>query len=88
MSRKYRVLITRRAERDVEALDSVVRKRIHGALRRLVMEPLGRAKKLTRPELGQYRLRVGDWRIIFDLDGRDVVVLRIGHRREIYRRKK
>ena len=31
-------------------------------------------------------MRIGDWRVVFDLEGEVVVVLRIGHRREIYAR--
>lgn len=30
------------------------------------------------------RLRVGDWRIIFDVEGNTIVVVAVGHRREIY----
>jgi mRNA interferase RelE/StbE len=30
------------------------------------------------------RLRVGDWRIVFYLDGNTIVVAAVGHRREIY----
>ncbi|MDI7269724.1 MAG: type II toxin-antitoxin system RelE/ParE family toxin [Myxococcota bacterium] len=86
MSGSPRVLITRRAERDISGLDPVVRRRVHAALLDLARDPLCRAKKLTSSELGDYRVRVGDWRIVFDLEGHDVVVLRIGHRREIYRR--
>ena len=33
---------------------------------------------------GRYRVRQGDWRAIFRIDGEDVLVLRIGHRREVY----
>lgn len=35
--------------------------------------------------LGTYRYRIGDYRVIFDMDGKKVVILRIGHRREVYR---
>ena len=45
------------------------------------------AERLTEPELGSYRFRVGDYRVIFDLEGDEIVVLRVGHRREIYRRR-
>ena len=83
----FRVLVTRRAERDLSSLDKAALKRIGKSLKQLQDDPLRRAKKLTSPDLGQYRLRVGDWRIIFDLNGREVIVLRIGHRREIYRRR-
>jgi len=38
------------------------------------------------PALGSYRLRIGDYRVIFDIIGNDIVVLRIGHRKEIYKR--
>ena len=33
---------------------------------------------------GRFRVRQGDWRAVFRIDGGDVVVDRIGHRREIY----
>jgi mRNA interferase RelE/StbE len=41
---------------------------------------------LTDPEIGTYRFRIGDYRVIFDLEGNDVIVLRVGHRKEIYRK--
>jgi mRNA interferase RelE/StbE len=36
-------------------------------------------------EPGVWRLRKGDWRAIFLIDGADVVVIRVGNRREVYR---
>jgi mRNA interferase RelE/StbE len=36
-------------------------------------------------EPGVWRLRKGDWRAIFVIDGADVVVTRVGNRREVYR---
>jgi mRNA interferase RelE/StbE len=33
---------------------------------------------------GRFRVRQGDWRAVFRIDGADVVVDRIGHRREVY----
>jgi mRNA interferase RelE/StbE len=36
--------------------------------------------------LGPYRFRIGDYRVIFDLVDDEIVVLRVGHRREIYKR--
>lgn len=47
--------------------------------------PLDFAKKLKHSELGSYRFRVGDYRAIFDVHGTTIIILRIGHRREIYR---
>lgn len=79
------VLLTRRAVKDLDRLEPPVRARIVRSLRDLASNPLRRARKLSDPRLGTYRLRVGDWRVIFDIDGDSVLVLRIGHRREIYR---
>ena len=49
-------------------------------------QQLAFAKTLINFNLGQYRFRVGDYRITFDLgsDGA-IIILHIGHRREIYR---
>ena len=43
------------------------------------------AIKLSNKNIGSYRFRIGDYRIIFDIDGNDIVILKIGHRREIYK---
>ncbi|MDZ7363783.1 MAG: type II toxin-antitoxin system RelE/ParE family toxin [candidate division KSB1 bacterium] len=43
------------------------------------------AAKLSSFDLGSYRFRIGDYRVIFDVDGAALVILRAGHRREIYR---
>ncbi|MEO8326039.1 MAG: type II toxin-antitoxin system RelE/ParE family toxin [Nitrospirota bacterium] len=58
---------------------------MHNALLRFQSDPLKHTENLTDSQLGSYRFRVGDYRIIFDLVGSEIVVLRIGHRREIYR---
>lgn len=84
---KYRLVYTRRAERDIKKLDLNTKKRIGKALLRYSEEPLKYAEKLSDPILGEYRFRVGDYRVIFDLEGNEIVVLRVGHRREIYKRK-
>lgn len=34
---------------------------------------------------GSFRLRQGDWRAVFSIEGDDVVVDRVAHRREVYR---
>jgi mRNA interferase RelE/StbE len=47
--------------------------------------PLSFAKRLKNFSDGQYRFRVGDYRIIFDLVKDTIVILSVGHRREIYK---
>jgi mRNA interferase RelE/StbE len=41
---------------------------------------------LKHSEPGSYRFRTGDDRVIFDLEVAEIVVLRVGHRREICKR--
>ncbi len=84
---KYTLTYTQRAERDISGLDSKTKERIGKTLLRFKEEPLKYAEKLSDPILGTYRFRIGDYRAIFDLEGNEIVVLRVGHRREIYRRR-
>jgi mRNA interferase RelE/StbE len=82
---EYKIVFTRRATRDVSRLEPEVRKRIGDALKRYSKDPLNHARKMVDPSLGSYRFRIGDYRVIFDLEGHKLIVLRIGHRKEIYR---
>ena len=83
----YRLVYTQKAVRDIDRLDAGVKKRIGTTLLRFKDNPLQYAERLTDPELGGYRFRIGDYRVIFDIEGNDIVVLRAGHRKEIYKRK-
>jgi mRNA interferase RelE/StbE len=83
---KYRLVYTQRAQRDVKKLDENVKKRIGRTLIRYLDVPLDHAESLTDLSLGSYRFRIGDYRVIFDIKGKDIIVLRIGHRRELYKR--
>ena len=82
----YRLVYTHRALKDIQKLEPQVKTRLGKALLRSEADPLGHAKPLTNAEFGTYRFRVGDYRVIFDISGEDIVVLRVGHRRHIYRR--
>lgn len=82
----HRIVFTPGAERKFDARDGSVRVWIARALARLADAPRDSAniKALVG---GHYRLRVGDWRVIytFEDDVLVVLVLRVGHRREVYR---
>ncbi|NWF72278.1 MAG: type II toxin-antitoxin system RelE/ParE family toxin [Nitrospirae bacterium] len=83
---KYRLVYTHRAIRDIDALDTSIKQRIGKTLLRYESDPLQHAESLRQSELGSYRFRIGDYRVVFDLEGDEIVILRVGHRREIYRR--
>jgi mRNA interferase RelE/StbE len=73
-------------EEDVPRLDATVRLRIRRAIEgKLTAAPESFGKPLSHTRLGLWSLRVGPWRVIYALRGEEVWILRIGHRREVYR---
>lgn len=64
----YRLLYTQRAVRDIRKLNRRAKQRIKAALEKYQENPLQFAEKLTDSQLGTYRFRIGDYRVIFDLD--------------------
>lgn len=83
----YKILITKRALKDLEKIDVKIKTKIGDKIKLLINNPIGSSKKLSTPIIGTYRFRVGEYRVIFDIDDDKVIVLRIGHRKDIYRNK-
>lgn len=82
---EYELVYTPRAARDIAKLDQATQERIKKTLERYKEAPFDHARKMVDPALGSYRFRIGDYRVIFDIEDNRIVVLRVGHRREIYR---
>lgn len=87
---KFSPYYTSRALADLDDLDKKTSQRILDKVDFFCVQsnPLRYAKKLVNFSLGNYRFRVGDYRIIFDLDDKGniiiLVILAIRHRREAY----
>ena len=81
----FKLVYTKKAVKDIKRLDRVTQKKLKKKIELSIKKPLFYAKKLIDYKLGEYRWRVGNYRIVFDIDGRNIVVLRVGHRREIYK---
>lgn len=83
----WSVEFERRADKDLERLDAQVRKRVFAAIDRLASDPhnAGLRKLAGRTEA---RLRVGDWRVIVELDiaDRTMVIVRVLPRGRAYDR--
>jgi mRNA interferase RelE/StbE len=83
----YKVLFTKEAYKDIEKIDTTVKKQLHKKI--LYFKDLDDirviAKNLHNTDLGEYRLRVGNFRMLFDLDKHTVIVLRVQHRKDVYR---
>ena len=82
----YAVLLEAAAERSLRRLEVAVFRRVGSALRSLSDNPRPHGcRKLTGSDR-DWRIRVGDYRIVYEIDDqvREVRVMRIRHRREAY----
>ncbi len=79
------VLVSPEAQRQVDRLPKVIRARVWQLIHRLQQWPeISGAKPLRGKLAGKYRLRTGDYRLQFRIEGRNVVIEQIGHRAGFY----
>ncbi len=80
----YDVQFKPRAVKDIESLPKAMQTRVLDKVRAMRWGLHGDIKRLTgfTPE---YRLRVGDYRVLFEIEQRNIVIYRVRHRREAYR---
>jgi len=83
----YNVVFTDEALADLDKLDKKVLARIVKKIKWFSNQknPLNSANQLKYPAIGQYRFRIGDYRVVFDCKGQKIIILRIGHRSSIYK---
>jgi mRNA interferase RelE/StbE len=81
---RYGVELKSKAEKDLKAMPKDEARVMYDALLALESGLKGDIKKLT-DHWPEYRLRVGNWRALFAIEGDRIVVYRIRHRREAYR---
>ena len=86
----YRVEIKPAARRDLDRIAPPNRPRIAAAVDALALNPRpAGVKKLHEADGDRWRIRVGDYRVVYRIhdDVLFVLVVAIGHRREVYRRR-
>jgi mRNA interferase RelE/StbE len=84
----YRVLFTKIADKTLRKLPRNTAQRIRRSLDDLATNPYAEHLDVTKLQNRPgYRLRVGDWRVIYEIENDEltVLVLRIGLRGEVYR---
>lgn len=83
----YKLLLTNRASKELDRLRGGMWERAREALLQLAEEPRPPGSKKLRGGFEAYRIRIGDYRAIYDIDDdkRTVTVLRVKHRRDVYR---
>ena len=80
----FRIEFKPRAIKDLKALPADTVRRIVEKIEGLQNDLGGDVKRLTQ-HTPEYRLRVGDYRVLFEVEKRIIVIYRILHRRETYR---
>ncbi len=82
----YEIIITKKVEKFLDKLNSKERERIIFALEKLRIRPEAYLKRLVGEK--SYKFRVGNYRLIIDLNKNylQVLVVKIGHRKNIYKR--
>ena len=79
------VLLTPEAQTDLDKLPVVIRARVLKIVERLRSWPdVSGAKALSGQLAGYFRIRTGDWRIVFQIVAPNVIVVRIKHRSQVY----
>ena len=82
----YRVQVAPAAVRQLRKLDPSARRRLLAAIELLAGQPRpAGAKKLVGGD-GEWRVRTGDYRVVYEIRDDVLLVVAVGHRRDIYQR--
>jgi len=82
----YKILYKASVERDLKSLSKDEAKRVLAKVEKALRENPDKGEPLKGIFQGLYRYRVGDYRVIYAKTTEGVLVLRIGHRRDVYKK--
>jgi mRNA interferase RelE/StbE len=81
---KYQIYFKAKAIKDLKKISKEDARKIAAKIEEMENNLQGDVKKLTNHTY-EYRLRVGDWRILFETEINKIVIYKIKHRRDAYR---
>ncbi len=82
---KFTLIITQSFLKDLRKISRQDQIRIRKALPEIEIDPY-KGRKVIAVDLGKFRWRVGNYRIRYDINGSEVIVLRVFKREDAYRR--
>jgi mRNA interferase RelE/StbE len=82
---QFTLVIARSFLEDLKNIDRPDQIRIRKAIPEILADPY-RGRKVVSAEIGQYRWRVGKYRIRYDISGSEVQILRVIKREDVYRK--
>ena len=81
----YRPIYHSDIPQDLALIPTNMRERIRRAIEnRLLVDPVGYGLPLRKSLQGFRKLRIGDYRVIYRIEDEKVIVLKIGHRKDVY----
>ena len=82
----YKIVPTPKFAKSFKKLDPFVRKQITSYLNRITDTPRAKGKTLVANRTGQWRYRIGAYRVIVNIQDNELIILalEVGHRRDIY----
>lgn len=85
-SDSYTIIVARGANRDLSKLDRPVLSRIAPVIDDLSQDPRPPGSRKLVNEVNKWRVRVGDWRVLYEIDddARTVLVIAVRHRSKAY----
>ncbi|MGV8073821.1 MAG: type II toxin-antitoxin system RelE/ParE family toxin [Syntrophobacteraceae bacterium] len=83
----YKVLLPDSIEHDVRKIGAKTLNRVMQAVRSLAEDPFPKICKKLKASHSTYRIRVGDYRIVYEVDSAEktVTIFHIRHRKDVYR---
>lgn len=83
---KYSLEIKRSAQKEIDVLDDALFTRLDRKILALALDPRPAGCKKLRGYKDQWRIRIGDWRVLYVIDdaAKQVSITRVAHRREVY----
>ena len=78
----YEIILPEKVRTQLKKLDKITQKRVISVLERIRIKPEHYVTKLIGDPA--YKLRIGDYRIILDIDKDKITIIKVGHRKNIY----
>lgn len=85
----YQLITPKSVQKQIDALPDLVRDRIDAAIRMLVDNPRPDGVVKIKGSDSEYRIRIGDYRVVYEVNDEQLVILLIQcrHRREVYKKR-
>ena len=81
----FEIILSQKAVKDFKKLDTNAGLQIARKLKEYSANPFLYARKLSDSKIGTFRFRIGDYRAIVDIEENKIIVLKVGHRKNIYK---